>query len=66
MCLSLWDRDEVEWVGQPASAGGLLILWDKGCFELKESFEGHHFVVVEGWWGIRSPLHHQIKQHFPH
>ncbi|XP_057426415.1 uncharacterized protein LOC130719827 [Lotus japonicus] len=52
-CKSLWGSENVEFVVSSAvnTAGGLLIMWEKGFFRMTNSFQGVGFLGVKGFWG---------------
>lgn len=67
LCSQLWDGDDFEWVAKLADgrSGGLIILWSKLCFQLSDTFEGGHFLGLEGWRGAEKVRVSILNVHAP-
>lgn len=67
VCSMLWEGDEFEWASKDAvgRSGGLIVLWNRECFEVVSVFTGSNFLGLEGFWGKdRVPIS-MVNVHAP-
>jgi len=50
----MWGSNEVDWVenGASNSAGGILTVWRKSCFQMSRFINGRNFSIIEGLWKV--------------